>query len=193
MGGGVLARLLSRIAMHRSPSRRFQKLSSQSKLFRGLAIALVVLSGFAVRGLGRTSPAVHEGIRGFNRDWANPIVLRLADRLPLGVARLEYRGRRTGAPYATPVRVWAVTGGFVIPMPYGMDVDWAKNLGHAGVGVLQREGVRYRVGAPRIMPTAEALDALPFVSGRLLGLLGIRHVTRVDVLPSLTTEVSLPA
>ena len=93
---------------------------------------------------------------------------------------------------ATPLLAWPVAGGFVLPMPYGSDVDWAKNLLHAGEGVLQHQNIRYRIGAPRIAATHDVLNDLPRFVGTLATSSGLRRVMRVDVLPSLTNEVLLP-
>lgn len=162
----------------------------RSKLIWGLGIALVALGGFAARASG--NPAPRDTIRAFNRRWANPVILRLAGRSPFVVARLEHRGRRSGEPRATPVWAWPVGGGFLIPMPYGTDVDWAMNLRHAGEGVLQYQNVRYRIGNPRIVATVDALPELPLLLRSLLDLSGIRHVMRADVLSSFTAKAPPP-
>jgi hypothetical protein len=76
-------------------------------------------------------------------------------------------------------------------MPYGTDVDWAKNLIHAGEGVLKYQGVRYRVGSPRIVPVAQALPELPALPRLFIDLSGLRQVMRVDVLPAFATEQTI--
>ena len=132
-------------------------------------------------------------MRAFNRRWFNPLMLRLAGDRPWGVARLELRGRRTASLRVTPVWADPVSEGFLVPLPYGQDVDWVRNLLHSGAGVLQHQGVRYRVGNPRILPAAEALHELPLLTRRLAGPRGIRSYMRVDVLPSPTAVIPPPA
>ena len=159
---------------------------------RALTIAALAL-GLAGAGLRRAGPASpRNAIRVFNRRWFNPLMLRLAGRRPWPVARLEHRGRRSGAFRATPVLAWPVMGGFIVPMPYGTDVDWARNLCHAGEGVLQYGNVRYRVGNPRVVPVREGAGDLPFPIGPLIRNSWIRLLLRVDVLASLISEVRLP-
>ena len=165
----------------------------RSKTTWAIVIAAIVVG---VRGAEAQDPrknSFRDQVRRFNRRWFNPLVLHLAGRSPWPVVRLEHRGRRSGALRATPVLAWPVAGGFLVPMPYGTDVDWAKNLRHAGGGVLQFHGVRYRVGRPRIVLARDALGDLLFPADSLVGVAGVRHVMRVDVLASLTPEVSLPA
>jgi deazaflavin-dependent oxidoreductase (nitroreductase family) len=154
------------------------------------ALALGVLIA-ATRGERTTS--FRDTLRRANRRWFNPLVLRFAGHEPWPVARLEHRGRTTGLFRATPVLAWPVAGGFVVAMPYGTDVDWARNLLHAGEGVLQYQGVRYRVGNPRIVPAREIGGDVPGAIASLVAASGMHHVARLEVLPGLTPEISLPA
>jgi hypothetical protein len=154
------------------------------------ALALGVLVA-AMRG--ERAIVFRDALRRANRRWFNPLVLRFAGHAPWPVARLEHRGRSTGAFRATPVLAWPVAGGFVVAMPYGTDVDWARNLLHAREGVLQYQGVRYRVGSPRIVPAREVGGDVPVPIGSLIAMSGMRHVARLEVLPGLTPEISLPA
>jgi hypothetical protein len=77
-------------------------------------------------------------------------------------------------------------------MPYGTEVDWAENVRHAGEGVLQYQGVRYRVDDPRVVPARDVVGDLPFPIGSLAEASGVRNVMRVAVRASLTPEVTLP-
>ena len=149
--------------------------------------SLVVIVALRTR-----NPVVLEPLKALERRWANPLMLRFVAGRTSGVARLEHRGRRSDRLYATPVWSEPVAGGFLIATPYGAAVDWAKNLLQARHGVLQREGVRYRVGHPRIVPAREVLPELPFLVARISALLGIGEFMRLDVLPSLTAEVPPP-
>jgi hypothetical protein len=49
---------------------------------------------------------------------------------------------------------------FAIPLAYGRDVDWHRNLTAAGHGVLADHGTRYTIPAPRVAPAAELTAAL---------------------------------
>jgi hypothetical protein len=158
-----------------------------------VVVASLALGVFGTETSGDKKASLRDSLRRFNRRWFNPLMLRFAGQAPWPVARLEHRGRRSGAFRITPVLPWPISGGFVVPMPYGTEVDWAKNLHHAGEGVLQYQGVRYRVGNPRVVPARDVGGDLPFPIGSLADLSGVRQVTRVDVLPSLTPEVTLPA
>jgi deazaflavin-dependent oxidoreductase (nitroreductase family) len=105
----------------------------------------------------RRRPAFLRAVRQANKRVLNPVMLHLAGRPHWYAARLEHVGRRTGQRYATPVTTQPVDGGFAIPLAYGPDVDWRRNLQAAGTGVLQVDGVRYTIGDPQIV----AVDDLP--------------------------------
>ena len=98
---------------------------------------------------------VGDAVRQFNKRVLNPAMLKVAGRPWWYAARLEHRGRRSGNPYATPVVARQVPDGFVIPLPYGPQVDWLRNLQASDGGVLIDHGRRYALRAPRVMPTSE--------------------------------------
>jgi deazaflavin-dependent oxidoreductase (nitroreductase family) len=87
-------------------------------------------------------------------------MLHLAGKRHWYAARLEHTGRRSGNRYATPVVARPIFGGFAVPLPYGTEVDWLRNVQAAGGGELQVGGARYRVRAPRVVPTAQIASEL---------------------------------
>lgn len=98
-------------------------------------------------------PAVLDAVRRFNRSVLNPQMLRLAGGARWYAARLEHVGRRSGRAYATPVVARPVPGGFAVPLPYGTEVDWLRNLRASGRGMLVVKGRRFAVTRPRVVPT----------------------------------------
>ena len=52
-----------------------------------------------------------------------------------------------------------VEGGFAIPLPYGDEVDWLRNVLAAGEATVVLDGVRHRVTQPVVVPS----DADPLV------------------------------
>lgn len=97
-------------------------------------------------------------IRRFNRAILNPILLGVADHFHgTYPAVVQHRGRVSGRPYRTPVVARPVEGGFVIPLPYGVDTDWCQNVRAARRFTLTRAGQTYEVGEPQVITAAEAL------------------------------------
>jgi deazaflavin-dependent oxidoreductase (nitroreductase family) len=157
----------------------------RSRAIWGFITAWALVRAVGVWAFRSGNPAVIDRIKRFNRRWLNPWMLRHAGGRHWYAGRLEHRGRKTGRPYATPLWVDPVSEGFVMPMPYGRDVDWARNLLAAGEAVLQDHGLRYRVVNPCIVPSAELLPELPGLTRRIVRLYGIDDLMRVDVLPNL--------
>lgn len=60
-----------------------------------------------------------------------------------------------------------VPGGFAIPLPYGRDVDWLRNLEAGGHAVLVVGGQRHAVTAPRVVPFDGLVADLPW-AGRAI-------------------------
>jgi deazaflavin-dependent oxidoreductase (nitroreductase family) len=75
-------------------------------------------------------------LRRFTKHVMNPVTLRSAGRGNYQYAALRHVGRKSGRPYVTPLAAEPVGGGFVIPLLYGEDTDWCRNLLAAGKGAL---------------------------------------------------------
>ena len=95
----------------------------------------------------------------FNKYVLNPVMMFL-DRPHFYASVLHQTGRRSGKVYAIPVVASPVEGGYVIPLSYGEDVDWIKNVRASGRCTIEaRDGV-YTLGEPEVMDTGEALAAM---------------------------------
>lgn len=101
-------------------------------------------------------------------------MLHLAGRRHWYAARLEHVGRRSGLARATPVLARPLRGGFAVPLPYGTDVDWLRNVQTSGRATLVVDGTRYAVEQPRVLPTAAIIQELGPVLGRMSRMYAIR-------------------
>jgi deazaflavin-dependent oxidoreductase (nitroreductase family) len=169
-----------------------------SPKWRSAAVWGGVILGLAwllsqVKAFREHDPATVNRLKEIERRWANPVILAIAGHAPWPVSRLEHRGRRSGALRVTPLLAEPIREGFIMTLPYGKDADWAKNLLHAGEGILRHHGVRYRVGNPRFVAVAEAPPETPLLLRGITTALGLDEFLRVDVLPSLTAEIPPPA
>jgi len=99
-------------------------------------------------------------LRRVNRVFTNPLLGTVAWIVP-PLAVVHHVGRKSGRPYRSPVVAIRSATGFVIPLTYGRDVDWARNLVHARGGELERLGRRVRLGNPRVVDFAAAAAHLP--------------------------------
>lgn len=99
----------------------------------------------------------------------NKVAVLLAGRrfVPLW-AVLRHRGRRSGAPYATPLAVIPTETTFVIGLPWGRGTDWVRNIEAAGRCTIRWKGVDYECTAPTFVDERVALAAARGLTRRLL-------------------------
>jgi deazaflavin-dependent oxidoreductase (nitroreductase family) len=81
---------------------------------------------------------------------------------------VHHAGRKSGRPYHTPVVAFPSRQGFVIPMTYGRDVDWARNLRAARGGTVVQMGRQFAVRNPRVVDGEQARAWLPGIVRRVL-------------------------
>jgi deazaflavin-dependent oxidoreductase (nitroreductase family) len=88
-------------------------------------------------------------IRPFTTHVVNPIARRFASWLP-GFGILEYRGRKSGRTYRTPLNVFRRGDWYVFALTYGADVEWVKNVLAAGGCILRTRGRAVRLIEPEV-------------------------------------------
>lgn len=126
-----------------------------------------------------------DAVRQVNKRLLNPMMLRLAGRRYWYAAALHHTGRRSGRRYTTPVLAEAVQGGFVVPLPYGAEVDWLRNVVAAGHATLDVHGRTVAVTRPRIVPAAEVRPLVPARRVRQWRLWRIEQFLRVTAVADL--------
>jgi deazaflavin-dependent oxidoreductase (nitroreductase family) len=99
-------------------------------------------------------------MRRVNRVVTNPILGMVAGFVP-PLAIVHHVGRKTGQAYRTPVVAFRNDAGIVIPMTYGRDVDWGRNVVRAKKCELERVGRRVKLKNPRIVGFDRAKSRLP--------------------------------
>jgi deazaflavin-dependent oxidoreductase (nitroreductase family) len=99
-------------------------------------------------------------MRRVNRVFTNPVLGTVAWLVP-PLAVVHHVGRKSGKSYRSPVIAIPNARGFVIPLTYGRDVDWARNIVAARGFELERMGRRVRLTKPRIVDFDKAAPQLP--------------------------------
>ena len=124
---------------------------------------------------------IKDRIRFFNRRILNPLTLTFAGRRHSPYAIVGHLGRRSRRTYTTPVVAAAVGDHFVIPLPYGDQVDWCRNVLAAGGCALAWNGDIYLAGEPEVIDAATGMQAFSPVMQSLLGRAwgGTEHFLRV--------------
>lgn len=93
------------------------------------------------------APGPMQIVAQINKSVANPVQLRYAGIVPV-MGIVEHTGRKSGKSYRTPVSVMLSGGKGRIPLPYGVDTDWLKNVNAAGGASLVHRGKRFQIVDP---------------------------------------------
>jgi deazaflavin-dependent oxidoreductase (nitroreductase family) len=91
----------------------------------------------------------------------NPVMRKLAGRRHMRMAaEIRHVGRRSGRPYVTPAGARLTGDIFVIPLTFGNQSDWSRNVRAAGGCTIRLEGTEYRAVQPEL---ADRYQAAPVV------------------------------
>jgi deazaflavin-dependent oxidoreductase (nitroreductase family) len=115
----------------------------------------------------------------------NPLMLSLAGspHLPM-LAVMYHRGRRSSRSYATPLGTRPTADGFVIPLTFGEQADWFRNVRAAGRCVIRWKGVSYPVIEPIVVDWATARSAFYPVERVVMLLIGIEQAVWLKHAPA---------
>lgn len=115
----------------------------------------------------------------------NPIIAKLAGRRHVQIAQLQHLGRRTGKTYLTSVGARLTNGVVLIPLTFGNQSDWARNVYAAGGCSVQINGAAYQVVRPRFLDVAGAKPATRVsfhaVERLVFKVLGIKQFMRLEL------------
>lgn len=123
------------------------------------------------RGLIRTS----------NKYVLNPLMLRLAGKRYWYASVIEHTGRRSGKRYSTPVVADRVGEHIIIPLPYGTQVDWVRNVMGSGEATIVSKGRTYHAASPELISSTQALPLLPHDRRRTFERVSIGHFLRMTI------------
>ena len=121
----------------------------------------------------------------------NPYALKVSSRVPPW-ATVHHVGRTSGREYRNPVVAFAARAPIaavarpgapveiaehrdvlvLVPLPWGSEVNWCRNVRAAGSFTLVRKSVGYRVDQLRVVDAEDARRMLGFV-GTVTSLVGI--------------------
>lgn len=88
----------------------------------------------------------------FNQRVTNPVQGHYAWLVP-PLALIVHRGRKTGRTFSAPVIAFRRGEQLVVPLLYGRDSQWVKNLEASGAGEVVRLGRRYVLLDPEVVRT----------------------------------------
>jgi deazaflavin-dependent oxidoreductase (nitroreductase family) len=103
----------------------------------------------------------------------NPLVKKLA-------AQIRHVGRRSGRAYVTPASASLAGDLMVIPLTFGNQSDWSRNVRAAGGATIGLGGVDYQAVRPELVDRADARAVVRQAYGPFqraaFRMLGIRQV-----------------
>jgi deazaflavin-dependent oxidoreductase (nitroreductase family) len=109
------------------------------------------------------------------RSLANRIFLTISGRWLRAYSIVGHVGRTSGRAYRNPVSAYPLGDGFVIPVLYGTQSQWVRNVMAAGRFTLRTKGRDYQLERPEIIPPAQAMAAYPALLRRIMRSQGIQH------------------
>lgn len=127
------------------------------------------------------TPPIRDAVRSFNKHALNPAMMHLAGRRYWYAAVMRHTGRRSGRHYATPVVADRVMNGFIVPLPYGTDVDWLRNVQASGAAAVSVGGHTYDVVEPEIIDAATAGPQLSPRRRRVFQTFGIKRFVKLKM------------
>jgi deazaflavin-dependent oxidoreductase (nitroreductase family) len=116
----------------------------------------------------------------------NPLIVKAAGRRHFGMAaQIRHTGRRSGRSYMTPASARISGDVAVIPLTFGSQSDWSRNVRAAGGCSIRLNGRDYDLTQPELLSVA---DVQPLVRSMFsptqraaFRMLGIRQVMRLRV------------
>ena len=110
----------------------------------------------------------------------NPVMLKLAGRRHVMMAaQIRHVGRWSGRTYVTPAGARLTGDTFVIPLTFGNQSDWSRNVRAAGGCEIRLDGTEYRAVQPELADRDRAAPVLRAAFGpverAMFRMLGIRQ------------------
>ena len=140
----------------------------------------VVDTALHLWGWRSRSPRSLRLVKQYNKYVINPVMLRVSGRSGHS-AVVHHVGRRSRKPYATPVIAHRAEQDVIIPLPYGTDVDWLRNLLAAGRAAVDLDGRSLTVHEPTVVDIDEIVELLPASMVRTVRFNGAREALRLRV------------
>jgi deazaflavin-dependent oxidoreductase (nitroreductase family) len=116
----------------------------------------------------------------------NPMIRKLAGRRHIGmVAQIHHRGRLTGRLYVTPASARFDGDAFWVPLTFGTESDWCRNVRAAGGCGIRWKGTNYKAVDPQLIDrgtaSREARSAFKGYERAMFRVLGIKHFLRLQL------------
>ena len=149
---------------------------SRARPFGVPAIIVLVLAGIVVAYvaiLPRVAKRNRKLLRLPIAQRYNDITRKSAGSQRSPFALLIHVGRRSGRTYTTALGACAYGDGFILPLGYGTQTDWCRNVMAAGTGELAWKGRTYQLDRPELVSGPQVMRAWSLRQRTTLQLAGI--------------------
>jgi deazaflavin-dependent oxidoreductase (nitroreductase family) len=123
-----------------------------------------------------------DGIRIFNKYIFNRITLTLAKSGKGPFSVVYHVGRKSGRTYRTPVLASHVGETIIIPLSYGENVDWLRNILAQGGCEIVRKNKRVAAANPVVIDSKIAFAILPEKRRKLFERFKLDRFLRMQVI-----------
>jgi deazaflavin-dependent oxidoreductase (nitroreductase family) len=132
-------------------------------------------------GLRSGNPRVIRLVTTYHKYVTNPVMVRFFSGRSAHAALLHHVGRRSGKAYSTPLTAHRSEDTIIVPLPYGTEVDWLRNVQAAGRGVVELDGRCVTIDGPEVVSVDRVTALLPPFVARLAQLHKTEHALRLHV------------
>jgi deazaflavin-dependent oxidoreductase (nitroreductase family) len=110
-----------------------------------------------------------------------PLSRPLAGRRPFPLwAVVHHRGRRSGRSYHVPVAIRASSDSFTIPLPWGDETHWLRNVMAANGCSIRWRGTEHVATTPRVIGFEDAAGAFHPIQRFILRAAGVRSFLELE-------------
>lgn len=127
------------------------------------------------------NPRVIGWLTWYHKHVTNPVMVRFFSGRSAHNALLHHVGRRSGKEFVTPLTAHRAENTIIIPLPYGIETDWLRNVQAADQGVVELEGRSFTVDEPEVVRIDQVMSLLPPLLVRIVGLHDTKHALRLHV------------
>ncbi|MGD8605263.1 MAG: hypothetical protein PVF49_11900 [Anaerolineales bacterium] len=120
-------------------------------------------------------------MRIFNKKILNHIMLKLSETGRGPYTAIHHIGRCSGRTYRTPVFAYYDGNAIIIPLPYGDQVDWLRNILAQGGCEMIGDKSRITAASPQLLDQAAALAVLPTMRGKIFQLFSIEQFLSLQI------------
>lgn len=158
------------------------------KLFKVLAVVVGIIvveqifeTALMMWAFKSRNPRVIGWLTWYHKHVTNPVWVRFFAGRSASSALLHHVGRRSGKAYKTPLTAHKSEDTIIVPLPYGTETDWLRNLRAAGQGVVELEGRTFTVDEPEVVPIDEVMPLLPSLLERIVHMHDTEQALRLHV------------